>query len=560
MRGADALIHALQARGVKLVFALSGNQIMPVFDALVNSDIRLIHVRHEAATVYMAEAYAQITGKVGVALVTAGGGLGNVAGALIAARASDSQLVVLSGDSPTAADGRGAFQEMDQVALTQSLTKGSRRIMHADAIDEAVHWAMDLAGSNRTGPVHLALPADILTGQTGSSTALNHVTQADQSHNEHPSGSAQQVVTPGFSRTSAQSPSADLPVPEALYTAVQPLILLGPSLTPTRAPGLAQALRAKYQAPALAMQSPRGLNDPSLGRIADAARAADYVLCLGKCADFTLGFGGIQHWPNVRRWDLVVGDEAQRVLSQQNLGERLGFAVTADPLTYANSLASTAGSVAVTTKKIPQRSNWIAEVNTLVAARVEPEPSADQQITPHLLCQAVQKQLDRVDHATLICDGGEFGQWAQACLTGHQQIINGVSGVIGGGIGYAIGAKAANPESTIIALMGDGTVGFHLAEFETAIRENLPFVAVIGNDNRWNAEHLIQVRDFGTDRRIGCDLSDARYDLAVAALGGFGVFVAKEEELAAALLAAVHSQQAACVNVALSGWAAPTFT
>ena len=309
MRGADALVHAMQTRGVKVVFALSGNQIMPVFDALVNSDIRLIHVRHEAATVYMAEAYAQITGKVGIALVTAGGGLGNVAGSLIAARASDSQLVVLSGDSSSADDGRGAFQEMDQVALTQSLTKGSRRIMHADAVKEAIHWAMDLASSNRKGPVHLALPADILTDQTTSSTMVNHTTQADQSHHERASGSALQIVDPLLSKKSAQRLSDDLQVPDALYTAQRPLIILGPSLTLTRAPGLAEALSNKYQAPVLAIQSPRGLNDPSQGRIAEAARVADYVLCLGKAVDFTLSFGNLQHWPKVERWDLVPGDE-----------------------------------------------------------------------------------------------------------------------------------------------------------------------------------------------------------------------------------------------------------
>lgn len=560
MRGADALVHAMRIHGVRIVFALSGNQIMPVFDALIDSDIRLIHVRHEAATVYMAEAYAQITGNVGVALVTAGGGLGNVAGALIAARASDSQLVVLSGDSPTVNDGRGAFQEMDQVALTQSLSKGSRRVMHADAIDEAVRWAMDLASSNRTGPVHLALPADILTDQTTSSTVLNDTTQADQSHYERASASALQIIEPGFYKTLAQRPVKDFPVPDALYTALRPLIILGPSLTPTRAPGLAEALRNKYQAPALAMQSPRGLNDPSLGRIADVAQIADYVLCLGKAVDFTLGFGKIQHWPNVEHWDLVLGDETQLVTSLQNLGERSGFAITRDPSNSAISLAYQSDSIASTTRKIPDRANWLTEVNTLVAARVEPEPFSNNGITPPMLCQAVQRQLDQADHTTLVCDGGEFGQWAQAVLSGHQQIINGVSGLIGGGIGYAIGAKAANPESTVIALMGDGTIGFHLAEFETAVRENLPFVAVIGNDNRWNAEHLIQVRDFGSERRIGCDLSGARYDLAVAALGGFGVLVTREEELSEALLAAVHSQTAACVNVVLSGLPAPTFS
>src|SRR6056297_3872911 len=122
-RGADAVMRALAAQGVRDIFALSGNQIMPLFDASIDAGIRLYHTRHEAAAVYMAEGHAQITGGVGVALVTAGAGLGNAIGPLLTAQASDTPLLLLSGDSPIGKDGQGAFQEMDQVGLTQSLTK-----------------------------------------------------------------------------------------------------------------------------------------------------------------------------------------------------------------------------------------------------------------------------------------------------------------------------------------------------------------------------------------------------------------------------------------------------
>ncbi len=105
--------------------------------------------------------------------------------------------------------------------------------------------------------------------------------------------------------------------------------------------------------------------------------------------------------------------------------------------------------------------------------------------------------------------------------------------------------------------MGDGTVGFHLAEFETAVRENIPFVVVIGNDGRWNAEHLIQMRDYGPDRLIGCTLSGARYDEAVRALGGHGEFVTDPADLDDALVRAVNSGKVACVNVVIEGIPAP---
>ncbi|MDG2404993.1 MAG: thiamine pyrophosphate-binding protein, partial [Paracoccaceae bacterium] len=264
MRGADALVRTLEAADISRIFALSGNQIMPVFDALFGSNIRLIHTRHEAATVYMAEAHAQISGCTGVALVTAGGGLGNALGALIAVQASDTPLLLLSGDSPVVSDGHGAFQEMNQTGLTSGVTKASRRVMFADEMAEAVAWAIDLANSGRNGPVHLALPSDVLKNKTKVSNI----------------SVSQPIVKP-----------ARLFDLKALQAADRPLIILGPALTETRAPGLAAELCNILHAPVIAMESPRGLKDPVLGHLSQAVTEVDYVLCLGKPVDFTLHFG-----------------------------------------------------------------------------------------------------------------------------------------------------------------------------------------------------------------------------------------------------------------------------
>jgi acetolactate synthase I/II/III large subunit len=132
------------------------------------------------------------------------------------------------------------------------------------------------------------------------------------------------------------------------------------------------------------------------------------------------------------------------------------------------------------------------------------------------------------------------------------------SGAIGGGLCYALAAKKAKPSATVFALMGDGTVGFHLAEFETAARANTPFIAVIGNDECWNAEHQIQLREYGEDRLIGCQLSGARYDEAVRALGGHGEYVTELSQLEPALERAIRSGKVACINVAIEGLPAPS--
>ena len=119
-------------------------------------------------------------------------------------------------------------------------------------------------------------------------------------------------------------------------------------------------------------------------------------------------------------------------------------------------------------------------------------------------------------------------------------------------------ARRAKPDSTVLAVLGDGTFGFHMAEFDTAFRHNLPFVAVVGNDSCWNAEHQIQLREYGAQRAHGCGLAPAtRYDLVAAALGGHGEFVQDAAELPAALERAFASGKPACVNVLIEGQAAP---
>ena len=158
---------------------------------------------------------------------------------------------------------------------------------------------------------------------------------------------------------------------------------------------------------------------------------------------------------------------------------------------------------------------------------------------------------------TLICDGGEIGQWPQALVRAGKRLINGVSGTIGAAIPFAIAAKALSPDAPVVAVMGDGTFGFHMAEFDTAVRHGLPIIAVVGNDARWNAEYQIQVRSYGPERAKHCDLLPTRYDRVVAALGGFGALVTDANDLPEALEAAHASGLPACINVMIESVPAP---
>ena len=528
-RGADLVLQALTTAGIDTLFSLSGNQIMPIFDACLEAGVKLVHTRHESAAVYMAEAYAQLSGRVGVALVTAGAGAANAIGPLFTASESQTPVVLLTGDSPVAQDKTGAFQELDQTAMTAPVTKLSVRLRSADTLCEDIAAAFKTAQSSSPGPVHIALPFDVLQQRVGRIRC-----PASAAFEREP-------MTPDASEIAM--------IHAALAAARSPLVLCGPLLSATRFHGL-KSLAERLNVPVLTLESPRGLNDPSLGDLASVVASSDLILNLGKRVDYSVSFGKAGPFNAESRWINVHAciHEAERV--QQNIGDRLLCSVKADPRDVVQALIENGVKCMETTA-------WRDEVDRRVQLRSVP-PSVDDTVISAQLCIAVQRQIDKARNPVLVCDGGEFGQWAQATCSAPARVINGLSGAIGGGLCYAIAAKSAQPDATVFALMGDGTVGFHLAEFETAVREEFAIVVVIGNDRRWNAEVQIQLRDYGSDRLIGCQLSDARYDLAAAALGGHGEYVTHPRELDVALDRAVSSGKPACVNVLIEGLPAPT--
>lgn len=501
MRGADVLARALAVAGTRHVFTLSGNHVMPVFDAALDAGLSLIHVRHEAAAVHMADAWGRLTGEPGIALVTGGPGHANAVSALYTALASESPMVLISGHAPLNELGKGAFQEMRQAELAAPLAKASWTAQSAETLGVDLARAIREARSGRPGPVHLSVPGDVLDASVDVSL-----------------------------------PSAEyfMPVAEAIEASLvdefqamlrkgkRPLVLAGPAMMNARGRERLQRFEETTGIPVIGMESPRGVNDPSLGRLARVLGQADVVLLAGKRRDFTLKFGRI-FAPDCT------------VLETQ--------------IFFDSTFSRKSGS-------------WLAEVRSALRYRppewatLRSDPGGP--VHPVELCRAVQEHLE-APGAVLVCDGGEFGQWAQACLSAPHRVINGPAGAIGSALPFAAAAKLAFPEVPVVALLGDGTFGFHMAEIETAVRCKLPYLAVVGNDACWNAEHQIQLRAYGKARSHGLDLLPTRYGAVAAALGAHGEDVAKPEEVKSALERAVGSGRAACVNVMIERLPAPAY-
>jgi len=487
LRGADIVARTLVASGVRQLFALSGNHVMPLFDAALDAKLRLLHVRHEAAAVHMADAWARLTGEVGVALVTGGPGHANAVAALYTALEAESPVLLLSGHAALGELGKGAFQEMRQADMAAPVTKASWTVQSIERLADDLAGALHEARSGRPGPVHLSLPQDVLEGLADARV---------------PAALEPSLPTLG-------------PLPPELIQAERPLVIAGPAMM--RNPEL-RALEAASGIPVIGMESPRGVNDPSLGRLVDVLARADAVLLLGKRLDFTLRFGKV-FAPGCR----LAHAEAVPIVRQK----------------------------AVST-------SWRDDVKAALAYRPPEWKAIQGSLHPAAVCREVQKLLEQPE-AVLVCDGGEFGQWAQACLSAPRRVINGPAGSIGSALPFAAAAKLAFPGAPVVALMGDGTFGFHMSELDTAVRHGLAYTAVVGNDACWNAEYQIALKAYGKERAVGLDLLPSRYGAAATALGAHGEDVTKFDGLEKALRRAVAARKPACVNVLIERQPAPRY-
>jgi thiamine pyrophosphate-dependent acetolactate synthase large subunit-like protein len=525
--GAHLVVEALEAAGIRHLFSLSGNHILSLYDATLESRrLSILHTRHEAAAVHMADAWGRLTDEPAVALVTAGPGHCNAVSALYTALMAESPLVLLSGHAPLGQLGRGGFQEVDQAAVAAPVAKASWMAKDASRLGEDITAALELARSGRPGPVHVSLPGDLLDARVGDGAPAR---------------------VPRVEAAAAAPAETVERVLALLAAARRPLVLLGPAMARGARAAAVERLSAATGVPALAMESPRGFNDPWLHLAAPLLKEADLVLLLGKKPDFTVRFAQESAFApgcRVLQVDAVVASAR---------GGTEG--VVADPAMLADQLAVAARGRAWA------HHAWGEEVRrarATVPAGWDAARRSDQApIHPLRVCAALQPHVDR--GAILVVDGGEFGQWVQAGVEAAPRLINGVAGAIGAAIPMAIAARLRHPDRPVIAALGDGTFGFHAFELDTAARHRLPVVVVIGNDARWNAEHQLQLQHYGADRTVGCELRPSRYDQMAAALGAHGEHVERAADLEPALDRALRAGIPAIVNIPITGPAAPTY-
>jgi acetolactate synthase-1/2/3 large subunit len=315
------------------------------------------------------------------------------------------------------------------------------------------------------------------------------------------------------------------------------------------------SLEASLGISVIGMESPRGIGDPCLGAFSEVLAQSDCILLLGKKLDFTLKFGKAPNFNQDCVFFQIDPEITEIDRTKRAVGSKLLLTTCADVHSAINAIIELNGSATSAAHA------WQTEVHQAVAYRPSAWSSATSspnKLHPAQALAPLQAILDSHPESVLVSDGGEIGQWAQACLNAPNRVINGVAGSIGAGLPFATAASLARPGAPVVAVVGDGTFGFHSSEIDTAVRYQLPFLLIVGNDACWNAEHQIQIREYGQARVIGCELLPTHYEKVCAAFGGFGELVTEKEQVLPAAHRAIASKLPSCLNIMIDGVPAPS--
>lgn len=529
LNGGNLFVKALKNEGVKYIFTLCGGHINPVFNACKDEGIGIIDVRHEQVAAHAAAGWARTTGQLGVAVVTAGPGVTDSVTGVAEAFTAGIPMIIFGGRAPLSDFDRGSLQDMDQVRLMEPITKWARAIYDPMRIPEYVGTAVRIAQSDTPGPVYLECPVDILMKDIGETEVM------------FPDGYYSPIEAGG---SSSQIEGAV----KLLMEAERPAILAGDGLFWTKAENelkeLAELAQFPVRTTGLAQGAIRSDHPLSLGHPATAM--ADVVLALGVRFDFLEGFGQAPLFDANAK---IIQVHADSNMIGYNRSAHIG--IVGSPKTVLRQIIE---EIQRSNKQI-DRKGWIeqvTEIAEMLKSQADQDYGSDSlPIHPARLAREVIEFLDK--DALVVVDGGDCSGWFAPAFKANymgQLLATGPFGCLGVGTGFALAAKLAKPKKQVLGYFGDGSFGLNAMEFDTFVRHDLPIVAVISNDGAWGMVKHWQRMACGEDRCIGTTLSQRqRYDKMVEALGGYGEYVDKIEDIKPALKRAFDSGLPACVNV-----------
>ena len=533
--GSHLIGKALQLEGVKNIFTIAGDHILPVLDVMADMGFRFVDTRHEQAAVHMADAWGRLTGQPGVSMYTTPG-FANALPGLAHALHSESPVISISGSADLSELGRGAMQEIDQVGAAQAFTKGSWMVHDARRIPDFIARAVRTAYAGRRGPVHLTIPMDVQE-QEVNEDEVTFFPPSEYRAEEH----------------ALASPKLIQQAVELLHQAQRPFVIAGGPASYATSGAVLQRFIELTQMPLFTEDVARGLVsddhplclgffERGLNRAASRLRDADVVLLLGRKQDYTISYAQPP----------VIGAEARIIQidpAAAEIGRNRGVTVGIVGDIEAVVEQMTQEAQKKTWKSLP----WLKQLQAEQEAHgawLDGLAKPEQPMHAMYVHKTLGNMLRPDD--CLVFDGGDFCHFGRAYLPSRQPRrwwYVPTLGMLGSALPTAIAAKLAYPDSRVVMLTGDGAFGFNAMEFDTAVRHNLPVVGILGNDSAWGIDRQIQLGLYG--RPVATDLLQSHYEMVAQGLGGHGEYVERPEDLAPALERAFASGKPALVNVAV---------
>lgn len=553
--GGDLIARMLRAEGVEVVFGIIDGSYFALYSSLGRHGIRLVTPRHETTAVHMAGAYARLSGRLGVCIASNGPGAANALPGIAVENGEGNRVLVITSwrRAPIVGPDRGGtYQYFDQIGVTRPMTKWSGAAPSFERVPQTLRRAFRLSFQGRPGVVHVTVPEDLMNGTF-----------------EDPGP----VLAPEqYRRTEPLAPSPELVRQSAtlLAGAESPLIQVGSGVLHAGAAPLVEELAQTLQAPVTTSWGGRSAVDerrpnaiPMLPPLIDEVRNdADVVLALGTRFGETDWWGRAPHWRAPEEQRLIQVDIDEEVLG---VNKPVDLAVVGDAGLFLRALLAELG---------PH-----GEPDRLAAreARLEAYAATKQDVRDFLLAVPGGREVEPMhsahvplisqeafaDDAIVVVDGGNTAVWTNLY---HQNRVPGSLlgtfkfGMLGAGAGQALGAKVACPDRQVYCILGDGAMGFHPQEVETAVRHDLPVVFLVVCDRQWgmvkfgqamalDAETMMEQRCLPADRTINTDFSEIRFDALAESMGAHGERVSRADDLRPAIERSLASGRCSVIHV-----------